>query len=97
MERKSCCGSSRSYVPTSSCVSKTTPKKEATTTAAQPVMTVAPKKEENVKKSEVTTQEKVAQVGVHVIQTPKTEEEKQQQAMNANVKQEETVKVNAGK
>ncbi|KAK2658816.1 hypothetical protein Ddye_005349 [Dipteronia dyeriana] len=77
MESKNCCGS-RSYVP-SSCVS-TTPKKDTTT----PVM--IRKKEENVK-LEVTTQKKVAEVGV--IQTPKTEEK---QAVN--VKQEEPVQVN---
>ncbi|TXG53409.1 hypothetical protein EZV62_022578 [Acer yangbiense] len=65
------CCGSRSYVP-SSCVS-TTPE-------------MIPKKEENVK-SEVTTQKKVAEVGV--IQTPKTEEKQAE-----NVKQEEPVKVN---
>ena len=47
-----------------------------------------PSKEENVK-SEVTTQKKVAEVGV--IQTPKTEEKEA-----VNVKQEEPVKVNVG-
>ncbi|KAL5748484.1 hypothetical protein ACOSP7_025526 [Xanthoceras sorbifolium] len=59
MERKSCCGSSRSYVP-SSCVSA--PKKETT-----PVIRT-PKKEENVN-PEFTTKKEAAQAGV--IQTPK--------------------------
>ncbi|KAL5774831.1 hypothetical protein ACOSP7_012388 [Xanthoceras sorbifolium] len=83
MERKSCCGSSRSYVP-SSCVSTPQPKKETT-----PVMMNIPKKEENVKLEFTAAEKDAAADQVGVIQTPKTEEKEA-----VSVKQEEHVKVN---
>ncbi|KAL5841981.1 hypothetical protein ACOSQ3_012584 [Xanthoceras sorbifolium] len=83
MERKSCCGSSRSYVP-SSFVSTPQPKKETT-----PVMMNIPKKEENVKLEFTAVEKDAAADQVGVIQTPKTEEKEA-----VSVKQEEHVKVN---
>ncbi|KAL5786736.1 hypothetical protein ACOSQ2_009128 [Xanthoceras sorbifolium] len=88
MERKGCCGGSRSQYKSSSCVSRTPPKKETKTSCYVSTSCVStPKREQPVKKTQVSQEETTSQI-------PKTEEEEKQQAVT--VKQEEPVKVNVG-